>query len=84
MSKYKFDKNKKLPLGDEEIRKYKDFGKLIYNYQRATKPVYKMPLYKQPRTFILLILIVVIALLIAYLGEKEEKQKSLPPVDTGR
>ncbi|MCG3167577.1 MAG: hypothetical protein POELPBGB_03371 [Bacteroidia bacterium] len=75
MSKYKFDKNKKPLPGDDEISKYKDFGKLIHNYQRATKPLYHKPLYKQPKVFIFLVMIVLLALLIAHLSEKEKQQK---------
>lgn len=78
MSKYKFDKNKKPLPGDDEINKSKDFGKLIYNYQRATKPLYEKPLYKQPRTFIILVIIVLLAILLAKVSEKEEKQQPVP------
>lgn len=78
MSKYKFDKNKKPLPGDDEINKYKDFGKLIHNYQRATKPLYEKPLYKQPKVFIFLVMIVLLALLIAHFSEKDEQQKSVP------
>jgi len=74
MSKYKFDKNKKPQPGDGEISKYKDFGKLIYNYQRATRPLYEKPLYKQPGVFIFLVIIVLLAMLIAHLSEKEKEQ----------
>ena len=78
MSKYKFDKNKKPLPADDDISKYKDFGKLIHNYQRATKPLYEKPLYKQPKTFIFLVMIVLLALLIAHLAEKEEQEKPAP------
>lgn len=77
MSKYKFDKNKKPEPGDDEISKYKDFGKLIYNHQRATRPLYEKPLYKQPKVFIFLVIVVLLALLIAHLSEKEQQQE--PP-----
>ncbi len=78
MSKYKFDKNKKPLPDDAEISKYKDFGKLIHNYQRATKPLYHKPLYKQPKVFIFLVMIVLLALLIAHLAEEEEHEKPVP------
>lgn len=77
MSKYKFDKNKKPLPGDDEINKYKDFGKLIHNYQRATKPLYHKPLYKQPKVFIFLVMIVLLVILLAKVSEKEE-QKPAP------
>jgi len=78
MSKYKFDKNKKPQPGDDEISKYKDFGKLIHNYQRATKPLYQKPLYRQPKVFIFLVMIVLLAFLIVHLAEKEKEQKPAP------
>ncbi len=74
MSKYKFDKNKKPLPADDEISKYKDFGKLIHNYQRATKPLYEKSLYKQPKTFIILVIIVLLAILLAKVSEKEKEQ----------
>jgi hypothetical protein len=74
MSKYKFDKNKKPLPDDAEISKYKDFGKLVHNYQRATKPLYHKPLYKQPKVFIFLVMIVLLAILLAKVSEKEQKQ----------
>jgi energy-converting hydrogenase Eha subunit F len=78
MSKYKFDKNKKPLPDDAEISKYKDFGKLVHNYQRATKPLYHKPLYKQPKVFIFLVMIVLLALLITHFADKEEQQKPVP------
>ncbi len=78
MSKYTFNKNKKPLPGDDEISKYKDFGKLIHNYQRATKPLYHKPLYKQPKVFIFLVMIVLLALLISHFAEKEKDQTPAP------
>jgi len=69
MKKYKLNKDKKQEeLSSEEIRKYKDFGKLVHNYEKATKPIYKKPLYKDPKTFIILLIIVLLAYLIAEFG----------------
>lgn len=69
MKKYKLNKDKLEELSEEEIRKYKDFGKLVYNYQRAAKPIYKKPLYKDPKTFLVILIIALLAYLIAeYVG----------------
>lgn len=78
MSKYKFDKDKKPLPDDAEINKYKDFGKLVHNYQRATKPLYHKPLYKQPKVFIFLVMIVLLAILLAKVSEKEKEQSPAP------
>ncbi|MFZ1686558.1 MAG: hypothetical protein WAU70_03995 [Flavobacteriales bacterium] len=60
---------------DAEISRYRDFGKLVYNYERMTAPLYKRPLYKDPKAFIAIIVIVLLAILIA---EVVEKEKALP------
>lgn len=67
-------------LPDERINKHKDFKKLMYNYQLATKPLYKSPLYKQKyrRVFIILLLVLLVMFLIIEVVEKEEQQK-VPP-----
>lgn len=75
MKKYKFDKDKQPQPGDEEISRYKDFGKLIHNYQRATKPIYEKPLYRQPKVFIFLLIVVLLSILIAHFSEKEKEQQ---------
>jgi hypothetical protein len=71
------------PLTDAEITKHKDARRLIYNYQRATKPLYKRPLYKDPKAFFALLMIVLLAIFIAEVMEKEDvpepPQKSQQP-----
>lgn len=66
-------------LTDEQISKHKDFRKLRANYNEATKPLYKTPLYKNKKVFLALILIVLLAYLLAeFLDEKKEKPKPAP------
>lgn len=64
-------------LPDERINKHKDFKKLMYNYQLATKPLYKTPLHKLKyrRVFIILLLILLVMFLIIEVVEKEEQEK---------
>ena len=50
MSNLKFHIDKPDPK-DEQINKHKDFKKLMYNYQSATKPLYQTPLYKNKKVF---------------------------------
>ncbi len=52
-------------LSDAEIARHADAERLLYNYHRAVKPLYKRPLYKDPRTFIALLILVLLALLIS-------------------
>jgi hypothetical protein len=64
MTQYKFKTNVAEPT-DEQISKHKDFRKLRANYNEATKPLYKTPLYKNKKVFLALILLAIIAYLIA-------------------
>ena len=71
MSDLKFNIDKP-DLPDEQINKHKDFNKLMYNYQSATKPLYKTPLYKNRRVFIIILLILLVMFVIVEVLEKEE------------
>jgi len=78
MKKYRLIKGKPREPRDEEILKNKDFKELIYNYQRVTQPIYKRPLYKDPKMFLGLVLVVIIAWLIFSANEQEEGQQGDP------
>lgn len=67
---------------DAEIARYRDFGKLVYNYERMTKPLYKRPLYKDPKAFIAILVIVLVAILIAEMREKEPPPVKVPTENT--
>lgn len=79
MTKYKFHIDKP-SLSDEKIEKHKDFKKLYYNYQKATKPLYKTPLYKDKKVFLVLLLILLITYLISEFSEKENNQDKIEKV----
>ncbi len=57
---------------DAELSRYRDGGRLLYNYQQAARMLHKRPLYKDPKAFIALVLIVLLALFISEVVEKEE------------
>ena len=65
-------------LGDAEAGRYRDFGKVLYAHQRMTRPLYARPLYKDPRAFLVILLIVLITILIAEAREKG-KHDVAPP-----
>lgn len=50
---------------DADMARYADFGKLVYNYQRMTKPLYKRPLYKDPKALVVLLIVLLLAYLIS-------------------
>ena len=55
--------NKKLNPTDAQIKRQKDFSRLHHDYEKLTKRG-KKPLYKDPKLFILLILLGIIMLLL--------------------
>jgi hypothetical protein len=70
---------------DEDVMKYKDFGKLTYNYQKVTRRP-KKPFYRDPKAFLALVLLIVIVWLIfeevdqqdkAQKDKKKEQKKEL-------
>ncbi len=75
MSNFKFNIDKP-DLSDEQINKHKDFKKLMYNYQTATNPLYKTPLYKNKKVFIVVLLILLVMYVIVEVLDKEEEGKT--------
>lgn len=57
---------------DTELLRYKNSGKLLYNYQRASSLLHKRPLYKDPKAFMALVLIVLMAWFISEVVDKEK------------
>ncbi|MDB4088406.1 hypothetical protein N9544_02165 [Flavobacteriales bacterium] len=65
MKKYKLNKDKSPEVSPKEsMDKHKDFGKLFHSYENFTKRP-KKPIYKDPKYFLFLIIIVVIVYLIS-------------------
>ena len=61
MKKYKVNKDKKSPeITDEQIMKYKNFDSLFISYKDITKRQ-KIPIYKNKKIFLFLILIALVA-----------------------
>lgn len=74
------------PPSEAETLRYRDFGKLVYQHERMTRPMYRKPLYKDRRSFLVILLIVLLAVLIAIETEKKEPAR-VPPgqgVEQGR
>lgn len=75
------DKEPKLP-SKETMAKYKDYSRLSHEYDRLTKRP-KVPLYKDKRMFIVLLIILLITYLVSQAVEEEEKmEQENQPVDT--
>jgi hypothetical protein len=82
MRKYKVNRTgeQKLP-SKETIEKYKDFSRLSHEYDRLTKRP-KVPLYKDKRMFLILLLIVLMAFLLAEAGDGKDDNKNERDKDT--
>lgn len=61
---------------DAEIARYRDPKRLQYNYHRASGLLHRRPIYKDPKAFLALLLIVLVVWLIA---EAEEKERASDP-----
>jgi t-SNARE complex subunit (syntaxin) len=77
MRKFKLG-HKEEELKKEEISSYKNFGKVVTNYDKAIQSIHKKPLYKQPRTFIILLLIIMAAILLSELRDKVPNDPTEP------
>ena len=65
MKKYKINKENELKTpSDESLNKHKDFGKLFSEYENFTKRP-KKPIYKNPKYFLFLFLIITLAYILA-------------------
>ena len=81
MRKFKLDHTPPETSPQEDLSKYKDFGKVVTGYQKLAHDIHRKPLYKDRRLF----LFVVIALLLLYLifeAERTEKQENAPETPT--
>lgn len=81
MSKHYRIQPQALAPTDAEIGRYRDFGKLVYNYEQMTKPLYKRPLYKDPKALIVILIIVLLAVLIAEVVEMEKAPQEKGPTE---
>ncbi|HEU4719215.1 MAG TPA: hypothetical protein VFU15_15330 [Bacteroidia bacterium] len=77
MSKYKFNLDPKEPR-EEIVRKHKDFGKVMQNYQKMTKPLYRTPLYRFRRIFMVVIAVLAVSWLVSEFGDFDRNEKNSP------
>lgn len=65
MRKFEVDKDKKQKLPTkEDMEKYKDFSRLSHEYDKVVKRP-KVPLYKNKKMFLILLLVVLLAYLLS-------------------
>ncbi|MBX2980821.1 MAG: hypothetical protein KF905_16160 [Flavobacteriales bacterium] len=64
---------------EQELARYRDPKRLVYNYLIARDRFHKKPLYKDPKAFLALLLIILVTLMIAEAAEKERAQQQSHP-----
>lgn len=74
MTNYHFNIDPKDPR-EEEIMRHKDFGKIMQNYQRMTHPLYRTPLYRYRKIFLIVILVLLVAWLVSEFGDDEKNKE---------
>lgn len=82
MRKFKINSdNSKLEPTPEQVKKYKDFSQVSHNYSRLTKRS-KLPLYRDPKMFLLLLVIGIIAFLVIseYVNEGQVESQEIEQV----
>jgi hypothetical protein len=64
---------------DEELARYRDTKRLQYNYQRAARSLHRRPLYRDPKAFLALLLIVLLAWFLSEVVERDDTSR--PPAN---
>lgn len=82
MRKFKRHKGEKEQLSEEEISRYKDFARFRANYDDAVQGIHKKPLYRNPRMFLMLVIILLIAWIISMETEREAPVNENTPIDS--
>lgn len=68
------------PPSDEQISQHKNFDRILADYHHLTQPIYRRPLYKNPRAFIGLVFIFVIGFLVFEAVEEENEKNALAEI----
>lgn len=63
---------------EAEVARYRDFGRLLHNYQRMTRPLYRRPLHRDPKTFLVILIIVLMAILVSEAVDRERRMRTAP------
>ena len=82
MRSYKVNRKEtpKVP-SKEAIEKYKDFSALSHEYDKMVKRP-KVPLYRDKKMFLVLLLIALVAILMTQMGEEEGAEKDSESTNT--
>jgi hypothetical protein len=59
---------------DEDIARLRDARRLMFNYHRALRLVHRRPIYRDPKAFLALLLIVLLAWLLSESARQEREE----------
>lgn len=79
MKKYTHKKGVKPTIPESEIVKLRNFDALKTNYQRAVYDIHKKPVYKNPRFFFALLMVLLIAYILFEMADKEQQSNAENP-----
>lgn len=84
MKRYKINRNKveNLP-SDETVEKFKSYPKFQVKYEDAVKKN-KLPLYKNPKMFLFILILALVAYIIATEVNKESSENEVEPTEESR
>lgn len=68
---------------DSEVARYRDPKRLMYNYERAVRKP-RRPIYRDPKAFLVLLLIVLLAFFITEFVEKKVDVPSMEKLDESK
>jgi hypothetical protein len=75
MDKFKINREK-INIPEGAIERNKNFKKLKANYDDAVKPLYKKPLYKDKKAFLVILIILLLAYIISEVTDAESTEKN--------
>ena len=81
MRKFEYKRGTKRKLTEEEITEFKDFSRVRANYQKALSDIHRKPIHKNPKLFVGILMIILIAYIIFELVEKQEKERQNAPAE---
>lgn len=82
MRTYKVNRKDKPKVPSKEtIEKYKDFSALSHEYDKMVKRP-KVPLYKDKKMFLVILLIALIAILMSQIGEEKSVEHEIDSTST--
>lgn len=76
MKKYTRKKGSKPSLSEAEIAQLRNFDALKTNYQRAVHDIHRKPVYKNPKFFFGLLMIILIAYILFEIADKEKVEST--------